>query len=94
MCWPASGVTLRCQGVDVEEAVLRDADVMGIAEADRHRVAVVRVEIVGEAAEGLRIEFLEVGRGAGGGDRFLGSATDIAGGCRVFLDWLTELATG
>lgn len=88
------GVTLRCQGVDTEEAVLRDSYGMGIAEADRHRVAVVRVELVGDAAESLLIEFLEVGRGVDGGDQFLGSATDVAGGCQVFRDWLNRLAPG
>jgi hypothetical protein len=71
--------------------VLRNAGGMPIAEADRHRVAVVRVEIVDEAANNLLIEFLEVGRGIDGGDWFLGSATDVASGCGVLRAWLGEI---
>ena len=74
--------------------MLRHADTMAIPEADRHRVAVVRVEIVDEAATTLLIEFLEVGRGAKRGDRFLGSATDVVSGCDVLRAWLTEITSG
>ena len=67
---------------------------MEIADADRHRVAVVRVEVIGETVKSLLIELLEVGRADGGGDRFLGSATDVSGGCGVLHAWLREIAAG
>jgi hypothetical protein len=66
---------------------------MAFSEADRHRVAVVRVELLDEATRTLLIEFLEVSRGSGGEDRYLGSATDVTAGCGVLRDWLCEIAS-
>jgi hypothetical protein len=67
---------------------------MALTEADRHRVAVVRVEIIDEATRTLLIEFLEVGRDAGGADRYLGSANDVAAGCDVLREWLCQITSG
>lgn len=63
-----------------------------ITERDRHRVAVIRVEVREESTDGLLIELLEVGR-MPGGDRVLGSATTPAGACRVLECWLAELTS-
>lgn len=67
---------------------------MGFTDADHHRVVVVRVEVINESTRTLLIEFLEVGRGGDSEDRYLGSATDIAGGCDVLRDWLCEIKSG
>ena len=67
---------------------------MAFSEADRHRVAVVRVQLLDDITKTLLIEFLEVGRGSGGEDRYLGSATGVADGCSVLRDWLCEIASG
>jgi hypothetical protein len=61
-----------------------------ITDSEHHRVAVIRIEVRGQPADGLLIELLEVGR-APGGDRLLGSATTASGLCRLMESWLQEL---
>lgn len=61
-------------------------------DSDRHRVAVIRVEVREQPDDALLIEVLEVGR-VPGGDRLLGAATTAAGVCRVIERWLREIAS-
>jgi hypothetical protein len=60
--------------------------------AERHRVAVIRVEVQEPPADGLLIELLEVAHDAGA-DRLLGSVTSATQLCRVIEDWLMHVST-
>jgi hypothetical protein len=62
------------------------------SDGERHRIAVIRVEVLDQSAPGLLIELLEVGRDPGA-DRLLVSATTAAGLGRVIEDWLRELSS-
>jgi hypothetical protein len=59
-------------------------------ETERHKVAVVRVEIRDRAVQHLLIELLEVGQEQEA-DRLLGSATSAEEACRVLAAWLGQL---
>jgi hypothetical protein len=59
-------------------------------DGERHRVAVIRVEVIDQSVPGLLIALLDVGR-APGTDRLLGWATTAAGLGRVIEDWLREV---
>ena len=61
-------------------------------DSEHHRVAVIRVEVRDQPADGLLIELLEVGQ-APGSDRLLGSATTASCLCRVIERWLQELTS-
>ena len=58
--------------------------------AQRYQVAVVRVEVRDQSADGLLIELLEVGHERHK-DRLLGWATDAAEACRILEGWLRSL---
>ena len=75
---------LRWRGLRTVNAVTMDSE--------RHRVAVIRVEVREKPAAGLIIELLEVGR-VPGGDRQLGSATTASGISRVIERWLQEMSS-
>lgn len=57
---------------------------------ERHRVAVIRVELREPPANGLLIEVLEVGRDRVT-DRPLGSATSAPELCTIIEDWLSQI---
>lgn len=63
-----------------------------ITDSDRHRVAVIRVEVREPPDDALLIEVLEVGR-LPDGDRLLGAATTTAGLCRIIERWLLEITS-
>jgi hypothetical protein len=58
---------------------------------ERHRVAIVRVEIRGRNPHELLIEMLEVSNDAGA-DRLLTSTTNPREACRMLAAWLDKLA--
>lgn len=57
---------------------------------DRHRVAVIRVEVREPPERGLLIELLEVGRDRDA-DLLLGSATSADQLCTILRGWLAHL---
>ena len=77
-------MALRWRGVRTLDAMATDNE--------RHWVAVIRVQVRDQPANGLLIELLEVGR-VPGDDRLLGSATTASGVCRVIAQWLDELTS-
>ncbi|MGE5697843.1 MAG: hypothetical protein ACM4D3_22155 [Candidatus Sericytochromatia bacterium] len=61
-------------------------------DSERHRVAVIRVEVREPPDEALLIEVLEVGR-LPRSDRLLGAATTTTGVCHIIERWLREVAS-
>jgi hypothetical protein len=59
-------------------------------EQDRHRVAVIRVEVRSPQPDGLLIELLEVGHPPGA-DRLLGFTTSARGLCQLIERWLDSV---
>ena len=61
------------------------------ADPERHRVVIVRVELLASGNELMRIELLEVSPHAAT-DRLLGRAVDADGTCRVLNAWFGEVS--
>jgi|tagenome__1003787_1003787.scaffolds.fasta_scaffold20085317_2 hypothetical protein len=62
-----------------------------ITDSERHRVAVIRVEVREPPDDALLIEILEVGR-LPDSDRPLGATTTSAGVCQIIERWLREIS--